>query len=154
MAEGSLTRRSLITGAVAVVAGGIAGFVVARQSSLAHATSPATGGNGYTSYGSGPSHAQGGGPLVAVSKVPAGGGVVLADDGVVVTKAQDGTVQGFSSTCTHQGCTLGSVQGGTINCPCHGSKFNAFTGAVVNGPATQPLPAVSLVVRGGSVYRA
>ena len=45
-----------------------------------------------------------------------------------------------------------SVEGGTINCPCHGSQFDVKTGAVVAGPAKAPLPVVSVVVKGDSVY--
>ncbi|MGH8997711.1 MAG: Rieske (2Fe-2S) protein, partial [Acidimicrobiales bacterium] len=91
--------------------------------------------------------------LAPLSAVPAGGGIVLAHKGVVLTRGRGGAVHGFSSICTHQGCTLGSVSGGTINCPCHGSKFSARTGAVVNGPAATPLPAVAVVVRADAVYR-
>jgi len=61
-------------------------------------------------------------------------------------------VHGFSSVCTHQGCTVGSVANDVITCPCHGSHFNAQTGAVISGPAPRPLPAIAVVVRDGAVY--
>jgi Rieske Fe-S protein len=141
------SRRAVLGGAVAVAAG-IAGFFVAREQ-WSKATPTAAGANGYGAPASG-----GAGALLApLSEVPAGGGVVLAAKGVVLTRGPDGAVHGFSSICTHQGCTLASVSGGTINCPCHGSKFNAQTGAVVNGPAARPLPTVAVVVRAGAVYR-
>jgi len=48
---------------------------------------------------------------------------------------------GFSATCTHAGCTVGSVSDGTINCPCPRPAGSASpNGAVVTGPATSPLP--------------
>ena len=92
--------------------------------------------------------------LVAVADVTAGGGTVVKDAKVVVTKDQSGQVRAFSAICTHQGCTVASVSGGTINCPCHGSKFDAATGQPVAGPAKSPLPTVAVAVRDGSVVRA
>jgi Rieske Fe-S protein len=71
---------------------------------------------------------------------------------VVLTRDDQGTVHGFSSTCTHQGCTVSGVEHGTIVCPCHGSRFDIRTGAAVQGPATKPLREVSVVVRGDNVF--
>ena len=88
--------------------------------------------------------------LVAASEVPVGGGVVLGDDGLVVTQPTAGRFRGFSATCTHQGCTVGSVSE-TIDCPCHGSRFSITDGSVANGPATSPLPERPVRVQGGQV---
>ena len=85
---------------------------------------------------------------VPTGNVPVGGGVVLGD--VVVTQPSGGDFRGFSSTCTHAGCTVSDVSGGTINCPCHGSKFN-LDGSVHNGPASVPLAPRSVSVQGDSV---
>jgi Rieske Fe-S protein len=145
-----MSRRSLLSGAVVAAVAGVAGYVVAAQSALAR-SSPTTGGaNGYGT----PPPSSGGKRLIAVARVPAGGGVVLAQDGVVVTRSRTGAVHGFSSICTHQGCTLASVQGGDIVCPCHGSRFNYLTGTVANGPATRPLPVVAVTERNGYVVTA
>jgi Rieske Fe-S protein len=81
-----------------------------------------------------------------------GGGVI--GGGVVVTQPTEGEFRGFSSTCTHQGCTVASVADGVISCPCHGSRFSAEDGSVDNGPATAPLPEVAVSVEGENVVRA
>ena len=92
--------------------------------------------------------------LVAAAEVPVNGGVVLADQGVVVTQPAEGEFRGFSSTCTHQGCTVGSVSDGLIRCPCHGSRFSIEDGTVDNGPATQPLPEVPVSLEGDQIILA
>ena len=103
----------------------------------------------------------GGGPdvLVAAKDVPVAGGVVLADQNVVVTQPRKGTFEGFSATCTHQGCILASVASGTINCGCHGSRFSIRDGSNVAGPmgspagSVAPLPRVGVTVKGPNVIR-
>ncbi|HJV23811.1 MAG TPA: Rieske (2Fe-2S) protein [Holophagaceae bacterium] len=62
-------------------------------------------------------------------------------------------IYALTSTCTHQGCTVG--QGGpAFACPCHGSQFD-LNGTNVAGPApsplvhfavTEPTPGADLVV--------
>jgi Rieske Fe-S protein len=98
--------------------------------------------------------------LVATKDVPVGGGVIFAEQNVVVTRPDQGTFEGFSATCTHQGCILASVAGGTINCGCHGSQFAITNGANVAGPNGSPagsvaaLPKVAIKVKGGNVIKA
>jgi Rieske Fe-S protein len=92
--------------------------------------------------------------LARLDDVPAGGGVVLADQKLVLTRNDAGKAFAFSAVCTHQGCIVAEVRGGTINCACHGSTFDASTGQVVNGPARQPLPPVSVQQRDGAIFRA
>jgi Rieske Fe-S protein len=58
--------------------------------------------------------------------------------------------KGFSSTCTHKGCTVDKIADGTIDCPCHGSKFN-LDGSVANGPAQKPLEVENITVQGDSI---
>jgi Rieske Fe-S protein len=147
MTTTDLSRRSVLSGTAIFAAGGLIGFVFTairrpRQSSTSAA-------NGY-GYGSTTSQ----NPLVAVAAVPSDGGVILAPQHVVVVKATDGTVHAFSSTCTHQGCTVAKVANGKITCPCHGSVFDANTGAVLAGPAPAPLPKIRVTVRDGEVYPA
>jgi len=109
------------------------------------------GGNGGGGNGGG---GGGGQALTTTSKVPVGGGEVLTDQKIVVTQPKAGTFAAFTAVCTHQGCLVDSVSGGTINCPCHGSKFSISNGSVVNGPATSPLAAVSIKVKGSNIVQA
>jgi len=95
--------------------------------------------------------------LVATADVPVGGGVILADQNVVVTQPAKGTFEGFTATCTHQGCPLTSVASGTINCTCHGSQFSITDGSNVTGPSgspagsVAPLAKVAVKVQGSNV---
>ena len=92
--------------------------------------------------------------LAAVDDIPDGGGIVLTDDKLVLTRDGD-AVRCFSAVCTHQGCLVAGVQDGQIRCPCHGSAFDAATGAVVQGPATEPLEAEEIEITDqGEVRRA
>ncbi len=145
MSSDAISRRSLIGGCAITVAAGVAGYLVAHDKWSSTTKGTAT---SYTSSDNGQF-------LAHLNQVPAGGGgLILAQDKVVLVRGEGGTVHGLSAICTHQGCTVGSIQNGIITCPCHGSEFNAQTGAVIQGPATRPLPAVSVVVRGQSVFTA
>lgn len=92
--------------------------------------------------------------LAKVADIPAGGGVILKEQSVVLTKDASGKVCAFSAICTHQGCVVTEVGNGTINCACHGSKFDATTGERVAGPAKAPLPAVAVKQRDGAIFQA
>ena len=139
-------RRSVLRGAAVVAVGGVAGFVVARNSAAAKELAAGAAANAYGA--SAPAAADD--PVAQLTDVPSGGGLVVGD--LVITREGD-TVHAFSATCTHQGCIVSDVTDGEIHCPCHGSAFDATTGAVVTGPATQPLPDVAVEVRDGSVFR-
>ena len=136
-AQPTLPRRTVLVGigaAAAALAAGSALFRRTRASAAPGASAgPATN----------PASA-----TVPTGEVPVGGGAVLGD--VVVTQPTGGDFRGFSSTCTHAGCTVSDVSGGTINCPCHGSKFN-LDGSVHTGPASAPLAPRSVSVQGDSV---
>jgi Rieske Fe-S protein len=100
----------------------------------------------------------GGGAVARTADVPTGGGLIL--DGVVITQPASGEFRGFSTTCTHQGCTVTTVGDGTIDCPCHGSRFSIEDGSVVQAAAgltpqqQNPLPAVAIRVDGDTITRA
>jgi Rieske Fe-S protein len=143
----ALTRRGLLRGSLVTLAGGVGGYLLARQSAAARPSGGSTAANAY-----GPPAASGARGLVAVNDVPVGGGVVLDDRKLVITRPTADDVRAFSAVCTHQGCTVADVADGIIACPCHGSRFDAATGAVRRGPATRPLPPVAVVVRSGEVF--
>lgn len=144
-----LSRRSVLIGGAVTVAAGVVGFAVARGSDAARPKGQGAAANGYGAPPNPPPA-----PLVRVDQVPSNGGVIVASRGVVVTRDQTGALHAFSATCTHQGCTVAAVAKGTIDCPCHGSRFDVTTGAPVAGPATRPLPKVTVAVRDGEVYTA
>jgi Rieske Fe-S protein len=139
----AVSRRSALTAAAVVVAGGVIGFVYGRNSDAAKSPSRSAG----QPYGGAASGTRK--PLADLATVPSGGGLITS--GVVLTR-EAGGVHAFSSTCTHLGCTVNRVADGKIFCPCHGSVFNARTGAVEQGPATQPLPPVAITVESGVIY--
>jgi Rieske Fe-S protein len=90
-------------------------------------------------------------PIATLADVPVGGGVVLEDERIVLTRPTDGEVRAFSATCTHAGCLVDDVREGGITCPCHGSVFDVATGAPTAGPATRLLPPVPVAVSGSEI---
>jgi Rieske Fe-S protein len=147
MSERFLSRRGVFRGTVVSAIGGVAGYLVAHSSAAARTPAGTTAANAY-----GAPAANSGRLLVPLAGIPRGGGVILKDPSIVLTRSATDDVRGFSAVCTHQGCTVAAVTGGTIDCPCHGSRFDAATGAVRTGPAASPLPPVAVVVRAGNVY--
>ncbi|NBM16427.1 Rieske (2Fe-2S) protein [Streptomyces sp. GC420] len=98
--------------------------------------------------------ADGSAELAKTADIPEGGGKLLDSEGVVITQPKAGEFKAFSSKCTHQGCSVVGVTDGSIVCPCHNSKFSVTDGSVQAGPATQPLPAVSITVEGDVIKKA
>ncbi|MCW2650181.1 MAG: Rieske (2Fe-2S) protein [Mycobacterium sp.] len=88
---------------------------------------------------------------VNTSAVPVGGGMILADQDVVVTQPQPGVFRAFSATCTHRGCQVSSVSAGTINCPCHGAQFSIADGSAAGGPASAPLSQRAVTLNGNTL---
>ena len=147
-----LTRRRVLAGACgtcAVAVTGCATYGAAPQSSAPTASAappPATSGPA----GSGSAApAQSG--LAATADIPVGGGVIFADQDLVITQPVAGEFKAFSATCTHQGCAVTTVRDGTINCPCHSSFFAIADGSVTGGPAARPLPERAITVSDGSI---
>lgn len=89
-----------------------------------------------------------GAPLVAVAEVPVGSGTIV--DGTLVTQPSPGVFKAFKARCTHAGCALTTIVNGEAECRCHGSRFN-LDGTVARGPATEPLAARPVSVRGTEI---
>jgi cytochrome b6-f complex iron-sulfur subunit len=66
------------------------------------------------------------------------GSGALVNNSVLVTQTAPGVFSAFTSTCTHEQCTITGFQSGAFVCPCHGSQYNS-SGAVQQGPATRAL---------------
>jgi Rieske Fe-S protein len=148
VADSRLPRQKVIVGAgLGLIAAALAACTTygkkpeASGDTAATTAAPATGAPGAPA----PANAN---AIAKTADVPVGSGVIIDD--IVVTQASAGEFKGFSSTCTHAGCTVAEVADGTINCPCHGSKFN-LDGTVANGPATKPLEAKTVTVQGDSI---
>lgn len=86
-------------------------------------------------------------PLTAAADIPVGEAAIV--DGTLITQPTAGVFKGFVARCTHAGCAL-AIKNGGIECPCHGSKFE-LDGTVARGPATEPLVARTVTVRGGQI---
>ena len=148
MSDRDVSRRSVLRGVAVTAAAGVAGYSVAAGSDAAGQTSPTDAANGY-----GADDAPGN-RLAALADIPSGGGLILDNVAVVLTRSESGDVIAFSATCTHQGCTVNAIEDGVIVCPCHVSRFALTTGAPLSGPATQPLPPIAVEVRGQDVFTA
>jgi Rieske Fe-S protein len=151
------SRRALFSGAGAV---GAAALLAAcsddMDSGSTSGSSPAASPPGGSGASPAASPSSGGADpaenfVAKTSQVPVGGGMVVADKGVVVTQPTAGTFKGFSSTCSHMQCPLAEVANGTINCNCHFSKFSIKDGSVVSPPATRALDPVEITVSGSDI---
>lgn len=92
--------------------------------------------------------------LAAAEEVPVGGGVVISEEGLVLTQPAEGEFKAFTSTCTHQGGALSSVEDGEMICPLHNSHFAIEDGSPVSGPATEALAEIPIEVRDGAIFTA
>lgn len=90
--------------------------------------------------------------IAAASDVPEGGAIKASEDGTtaMVTQPNKGEFKAFSSSCTHQGCSL-TVQDTEITCPCHSSRFSITDGSVQGGPAPEALPEYKVSVENGRI---
>lgn len=152
-----MQRRSMLKGLA--VAGIAVPFLAACGSSSGSGgssdpTNPTKSASGTTAGSTPPSSGGGSGVITPVSAVTVGGGVILPAQTIVVTQPTKGTFEGFSSTCTHMGCTVGTISDGKIICPCHGSMYSITDGSVVGGPAPAPLPKKPVKVEGTNIVLA
>lgn len=157
----ALLRAAGVGGAAVAVATAAAACGGSSNGTASDPVQASTAGGAPTSASAGGSSAaaSGGGngtPLYSTAQIPLKGGMInaAADGGIVVTQPSSGTYKAFSSTCTHQGCTVATVSNNVIQCPCHGSQYSAEDGSVIGGPAPKPLPAKNITVSGGNIYAA
>jgi len=86
--------------------------------------------------------------LGTIDDIPIGGAITASSEvagDLLLTRPAEGEVHAFSAVCTHAGCAVEAGEG-ELNCPCHGSVFDLATGEPVRGPATDPLPEVTIEV--------
>jgi thiosulfate dehydrogenase [quinone] large subunit len=134
------TRRTAILKAL--------GFTAAATGALAGVSVVARG-----SVPAAPARRPAAGTVVAESGALAPGDAVsVSVDGVpaIVIRGSDGAVTAFDATCTHAGCEVG-WRDGEIRCPCHHARFDPASGEPTRGPAREPLSALEVVERGGSI---
>ena len=140
--EPCVSRRQLMVGGAAAVASTVA----------ACSSSPQPGTRSPTGGASNAPEAPGR-VLAALTEVPVGGAVSAKDATgapIVLARPAAARVAAFSAVCTHMGCTVAPA-GSELHCPCHGSRFEAATGKVLGGPATRPLPPVTVHVANGEI---
>jgi Rieske Fe-S protein len=94
-----------------------------------------------------------GAELASTTEVPVGGGLILAEQRIVITQPTEGDFKAFSAVCTHQQCVVSEVTE-TIDCTCHGSMFSIEDGSVQGGPAPSPLEEVTIEVEGDRILSA
>ena len=92
--------------------------------------------------------------LATTEEVPVGGGIVLADQQVVLTQPTEGEFKAYTAVCTHQQLMVTSVEDGVIHCANHGSAYDAATGEVTQGPAPSALAAIEIHVEGDRILTA
>ncbi len=140
----SVDRRTVLAAGLVCGVAGASGALLARD---------ALDGNGPPNA-AGPTAPGQAAPLARAADVPRGGGLVLAEQRVVLTRSSDDVVAAFSAVCTHQGCLVESVSDGAIHCPCHGSRFDATNGEVLAGPASQALAGIPIALSGDTIVSA
>ncbi|MGW1556041.1 Rieske 2Fe-2S domain-containing protein [Streptomyces sp. NPDC002144] len=89
--------------------------------------------------------------LADESGIAKGSAELYRDHNVVVSRGENGSLNAYSTICTHAGCPIDKLEGTTLVCPCHGSEFDARTGKVLSSPATEPLHSLPVATRNGKI---
>ncbi len=138
-----LTRR-----AVLAAGGATAGALILAACGPDDGGAPPATDNGTSGGTDGTDGGAGGGAIASLDDVPVGGAIAAttaAGEAILLTRPTENEIRAFSSVCTHQGCAV-EPGSGELECPCHGSRFDLSTGEVLSGPASEPLPEVSVEV--------
>jgi len=150
--RGLLNRRTVLAGAgavgVTVVASACSTYGDSAGSDAAPASSAPAAPSAAATTGA--AEAPAADAIAQVADIPVGGGKIFADQGIVITQPEAGTIKAFSNICTHQGCKVNKVET-TIDCPCHASKFSITDGSPTAGPAKKPLPEKQVKVDGDAI---
>ena len=144
-----IARRTVLQAGGIIAVGGVVAACSSGSSEASSSEPAASAPAGSAPAASGSAAAAG--AVAQVSDIPVGGGIILADQAIVITQPAAGEIKAFNAVCTHQGCLVGEVTNNEIICPCHGSKFSAADGSVIQGPAQSPLEAAGVAVDGGAV---
>jgi Rieske Fe-S protein len=159
--RGSVSRRGVLAGSVAVVATMALGACAdPEDTGSSGGTTPAQTPSGSSTAPAESPSESGGGPtgeqLATTTEFPVGGGKVVTTSAgvVVVTQPADGQFVAFNGRCPHQGCPVTEVTENTIVCQCHGSTFDGSTGDRLEGPAPVGLEPVAITVEGDAILLA
>lgn len=95
-----------------------------------------------------------GAALATTDEIPIGGGLVLADENIVITQPTAGDFRAYQARCTHQGSPIARVGDDGMECDLHGSRFDIADGSATQGPATESLAQVSILVEGDQILAA
>lgn len=150
-----VSRRAMLAAGATGVAGALAGCQASNQSNQEAPPPPPP-----AAGGGDDGDPEDGAPVASAADVAVGGGLILADQDLVITQPTAGEFRGFSATCTHLGCKVESISNGVIICPCHNSEYSIVDGSVVRAadgltPDQQdPLPPAAIAVEGEHIVRA
>jgi 3-phenylpropionate/trans-cinnamate dioxygenase ferredoxin subunit len=98
--------------------------------------------------------------VAAVDDVEPGEAIVLpteltgTPEPIALFRDDDGTYFALDDTCSHEEASLaeGWIEAGEVECPLHSARFCLRTGEALCLPATQPVAAHRVEVRGDDVY--
>lgn len=95
--------------------------------------------------------------IAGVHEIPAGGGKAFEVAGRRIAVFNvDGTFYAIDDECSHAKASLSEgwvdADACQVACPRHGARFNLKTGAAESLPATRPVAAYAVEVRGDDVW--
>lgn len=98
--------------------------------------------------------------IASVDDVEEGEAIVIdsavtgIDDDVALFHSDNGKFYALDDTCSHEEASLaeGWIEGEEVECPLHSARFCLKSGEALCMPATQPVSAYTVEVRGDEVY--